>query len=325
MKKKLQKESEYNMENKQIIINKNVLVEDNCKNEIYFYEKARVGFLNLLKQLKKTDDYTIFLPAYIGFSPNEGSGIDDPVEEFNYKKEFYKMNQDINVDAEDLQKKIRNISGSKILLIVHYFGYVDPNIEKIVSIAKDNNMVIIEDCAHAFYTDFIDKKCGNYGDFSIYSLHKMFPFDNGGMLKVNNSKFNFKFESTKFYDLFQYNIDSIASIRKKNAKIIYDNIKDIPEIKIIRNDFECTPQTFPILIDKSIKEKVYFKMNEYGYQIVALYFRMIPQIDEDEYKDSYKVSREVLNLPVHQDIQMSDLKEMCVILKNILKELRSEI
>ena len=307
-----------------IIINKNVLDQKKCYLNLFFYKKARYGFFELLKELKKQGDYTIFLPAYIGYSPNEGSGIDDPIEELQYKKVFYKIDAELNIDINDLKTKIKEVKGLKILLLVHYFGYVDPKIENIVKYAKNNGMIIIEDCAHAFYTDFVDKKCGKYGDFCLYSLHKMFPLDDGGMIKINNSNNSLQLSSTVVYDLFRYDIVEIAEKRKRNAKIIYDNLKDMEEITILRNDDSITPQTFPILLDEKIKEKVYFKMNELGYQIVALCFRMIPQIDKLTYADSYKVSQKILNLPIHQDIDEKDLIDMCKALKKVVSDLKKD-
>ena len=308
------------MNQNNIIINKNVMNIDNYKKNLFFYEKARIGFYQLLKELKKIHNYTIFLPAYIGYSPNEGSGIDDPIEQLNYNSIFYEIDNKININVEDLKKKIESIGGEKILLLVHYFGYVDPKINEIVSYAKKNNIIIIEDCAHAFFTDFIDNKCGNYGDYCIYSLHKMFPYNDGGMLKVNNYSKKINLVSEKNYNIFEYNIFGIANKRKHNAKILYNELKDNELIKILKYDEMITPQTFPIIIDEKFKEKFYFRMNEIGYQIVALYFRMIPQINCNEYPISYCISKKILNLPVHQDINDDDLIEMCSLLKKVVLE-----
>src|SRR5690606_10190775 len=113
----------------------------------------------------------ILLPAYIGFTDREGSGIFDPVESTESKFSFYKMNGDLTVDYDHLLNLI-NEGTYNVLLIVHYFGICRNDLRKIKQLCDDNNIILVEDCAHAYHLGQKREKLGVEGDFSFYSVHK---------------------------------------------------------------------------------------------------------------------------------------------------------
>jgi dTDP-4-amino-4,6-dideoxygalactose transaminase len=44
---------------------------------------------------------------------------------------------------------------------------------------------------------------------------------------------------------------------------------------------------------------------------IALYYRMIDQIDRTEHQMSFQLAGEILNLPVHQDTSLEDISAVC--------------
>lgn len=297
---------------------------NNYRRKTIFYKSARQGFSEILKYLKKKyGDYTLLLPAYIGYSPNEGSGIYDPVIENKILHSFYFINENINIDINDYKNKMLKINGQVIVLLVHYFGYVDPNIDEIVKVARDNKAIIIEDCAHALYTDYIDKSCGSYSDVSIYSLHKMLPYKDGGMVRINNPEIIQLDQTDYYYNVLEYDLNRIAEKRKKNAEIIEQELKGVQGIKILRKTTSYknqTPQTYPILVLKADKNEFYHKLNEKGFGVVSLYHTMIKDLQEEKYEVANNLGTKILNLPVHQDADKEALKEMCKEIKRLLGE-----
>lgn len=300
-------------------------IEEKFFSPIFFYKNARTAFERLLNVLNKNKDLNLILPAYIGWSPNEGSGIYDPITSLKIKHEFYNMKKNLFIDLNDIRKKFKESSYKQAILIVHYFGYVDPNYEIICKEAKKNNIYVIEDSAHALYTEYIDNKCGLYADFIFYSLHKMLPLKYGGMLKVNNldivSEFNN--EISNIYPFF-YNYKRIADIRKENAKLIENKLKSCELIELLRpvNEFLYnTPQTYPILLKEISRYKVYLKMNEKGIGIISLYHTMIKPIQKGDYIKSNDISNRILNFPVHQDINFSEIEEACDIFLSVINEM----
>ena len=294
---------------------------DNCKRKTIFYKNARTGFSEILKYYKnKYKDYTLLLPGFIGYSPNEGSGIYDPVIENKINHKFYSVNDKINIDVEDYKRAIKDSQNKLVILIVHYFGYVDPNIDEIIKIAKENKASIIEDCAHALYTDYIDYKCGNYSDCCIYSLHKMLPYSDGGMIRINTEDIDLN-ENDCFYNILEYDLTKISNLRKENVLLIENELKDVKGIKILRpvNEYPNeTPQTYPILIENKDKNEMYHKLNAEGFGVVSLYHTMIEDLRKPEYATANYISKRILNLPVHQDVEKEQLIKMCEKIKKLL-------
>lgn len=71
-----------------------------------------------------------------------------------------------------------------------------------------------------------------------------------------------------------------------------------------------TPQTFPIVIKKYDRDKLYFELNKAGFGAVSLYHTMIKPIQKEEYKDSVWLSKHIINMPVHQDVSENQIVEM---------------
>lgn len=305
-----------------MIVEKTATQINNYKRKIIYYQNARTGFSRILKFLKeKYKDYTLLLPGYIGYSPREGSGIYDPIVENEISHIFYPIDPNINVIVDEYKKIIEGITNKIVVLLVHYFGYIDPNINQIVQIAKNNDAFIIEDCAHALYTDFIDNKCGNFSDVSIYSLHKMLPYEEGGMVRINNPKEIQLMNTDCYYNILEYDLKKIAEIRKENAKTIENELLRTTGIRILRlvNDYENqTPQTYPIIIEEKDKNEIYHKLNEDGFGAVSLYHTMIENLRNDKFKTANIISTKILNLPVHQDAQKESIIQMCKKLKELL-------
>lgn len=306
-----------------MIVEKTASQKDNAKRPLYFFNSARAGLKCILEKYAKQGNATLLLPGYIGYSKNEGSGIYDPVIETGIEHRFYHMNRDLSIDVSSLKTILEQIRGTKLVLLVHYFGYPDCNIDSIVSICRKNGAIIIEDAAHALYTDFIDHLCGNYGEYVIYSLHKMLPFEKGGLLKVNGVERDeqWKSLSEEVYPLFSYDLYKISFIRKRNAKVWYELLGEYTDVLFFLRPFsdEVTLQTVPILIKRHNRDELYFKLNEAGFGAVSLYHTMIDPIQKAGDEDAVWLSKHIMNLPVHQDVTERQITEMSVKLLELLK------
>lgn len=103
------------------------------------------------------------------------------------KPVYVDINDDFNMNATDLKNKIT--SKSKILIIQHTFGKA-ANLEKLLEIARENNLLVIEDCAHALGTKYSDKLIGTFGDIAMLSFgsDKVISSSRGGALITNSEK-----------------------------------------------------------------------------------------------------------------------------------------
>jgi dTDP-4-amino-4,6-dideoxygalactose transaminase len=61
-------------------------------------------------------------------------------------------------------------------------------------------------------------------------------------------------------------------------------------------------------------------MNAQGYGVVSLYHTLIKQLQTNEWSQANAISQSIINLPVHQDIQDSELEEMCAAIRRFFEK-----
>ncbi len=99
-----------------------------------YFASARQGLSHVL-HLEEHRGKSVLLPAYIGFSPREGSGVFDPIREAGAKYEFYRLDFELNINLVDLEMKLKEYQGN-ILLLIYYFGFTFKNNDTINDLAK---------------------------------------------------------------------------------------------------------------------------------------------------------------------------------------------
>jgi len=91
------------------------------------------------------------------------------------------------ITAENIKRAIT--PKTKAIVLIHCLGFNGIN-DEIIKIAKDNNLILIEDCCESHGAMFGDKKIGSIGDISLFSFyfgHHITTIE-GGMVCVNNPK-----------------------------------------------------------------------------------------------------------------------------------------
>lgn len=278
----------------------------NCfKTDFRYYKRARDAMFDAVKELCESGFADIYIPGYIGWSPKEGSGIFDPLESIeNLNRHYYRMSRELFIDISSLESQLADGS---ILLIVNYFGFRDPAIKRIIAIAHERGCIVIEDNAHGFYTYFCNGQIGS--DLTFFSLHKMFPFTEGGGLIVENGDFDLvnSLKGKVDFNPFLYDYNAIARKRICNYKALLRLAKEYkPYYEPLRDEGflkHNVPQTFPIIIKKGNRNKIYEIMNDQGYGVVSLYHTMVEELRTDAHTDAMWLSQRILNLPVHQDVK----------------------
>jgi dTDP-4-amino-4,6-dideoxygalactose transaminase len=77
-------------------------------------------------------------------------------------------NYDFTIDASQIKSKIT--SKTVGIIPVHLYGQ-PADMESIMSIANDNNLWVIEDCAQAHLAKYKGKNIGTFGDVSTFSFY----------------------------------------------------------------------------------------------------------------------------------------------------------
>ena len=94
---------------------------------------------------------------------------------------------DFNITAENIKAAITK--DTKAIVLVHTLGF-NAMTDEIVQIAKDNDIILIEDCCEAHGAKYGDKRVGSIGDISLFSFyfgHHITTIE-GGTVCVNNDK-----------------------------------------------------------------------------------------------------------------------------------------
>lgn len=76
---------------------------------------------------------------------------------------------DIETLSFDIEKLKTSINKNTKVIVVQHTFWKTAHIEEIKKLASENNIVVIEDCAHSLWTEFNRKKTWTYWDFAIFS------------------------------------------------------------------------------------------------------------------------------------------------------------
>jgi len=277
----------------------------------YYYDRARDGLRDVLKALSSIHSVqTVLLPGYIGWSAREGSGIWDPVSaEESLSVRFYRMTADLNIDLNGFERLLCELKNVRfVLLLVNYFGFVDANAFTVANLARLHGGVVVEDNAHAFFSYQFRER--DMSDIVFFSLHKMFPFANGGSVRILSeslASIPLNGRSAIGSDCpWSYDISGIARARRRNFQILDDMICSAPAnaqyflpLRKLRS-ISDVPQSYPIRLKSGNRNQVYHELNEMGFGVVSLYHTLIEPLCCSAHEDAVNLSRHILNLPVHQ-------------------------
>ena len=102
---------------------------------------------------------------------------------------FVEITKDLVLDLEDLSKKAEE-SGARFLLISHMRGHL-VDMDQLMEIVNENNLILIEDCAHTMGAQWKDQRSGNFGLAGCFSTqtYKHLNSGEGGLLTSNDEEF----------------------------------------------------------------------------------------------------------------------------------------
>jgi dTDP-4-amino-4,6-dideoxygalactose transaminase len=294
------------------------------------FKNARSAFRAFLQALRCTPSDLVLLPSFIGWSAREGSGVFDPVTDLGLSYRFYRMDGRLTIDLEHL-KQLFTTGQVRVLVIIHYFGYVDPGYREAVALAREHGACVLEDEAHALFTDLVGGISGRLGDAAIFSLHKMLPLADGGLLLANRAS-GFELDGIqpdgeRITLPWEYDLKAIADRRVAHAGYLSALLEPHGDaLEPLRRELTPgeVPQTYPVLIHGVSRDILYQRMNDAGYGVVTLYHTMIGQIPADEFPGAHALSRRILNLPVHQDTDREALERMVATLVATIRRMRTD-
>jgi len=248
------------------------------------------------------------------------------------------------IDPKEIRKAIT--PKTKAIIPVHIYGQ-SCDMGAIMSIAKEHNLKVIEDCAEAHGAKYDGQKVGSFGDIGCFSFfgNKVITTGEGGMCVTNDIELDEKMRilrdhgmsKTKRYwhDLVGYNyrltnlqaaiglaqLERIEDIHKNRRK--YEkNYREILDIDKFTFQNDCENRTritwlVSILIDERINRDEYIlKLKGKGIDARPFFY---PLSDMEIYKPycksathiAHKISKIGLNLPTYESLKsISEIKNI---------------
>lgn len=151
----------------------------------------------------------------------------------------------MNIDENKIEEAIT--SKTKAIVVVHYAG-ISPDMDRIMKIAKEHNLKVVEDSAQGVMAKYKDKYLGTIADLGCYSFHetKNYSMGEGGAIVINDPELIERAEiirekGTNRNKFFRGEIDKYTWIdygssylpSELNCAYLYPQLKDA---EMINND-----------------------------------------------------------------------------------------
>jgi dTDP-4-amino-4,6-dideoxygalactose transaminase len=280
-----------------------------------FTASARAAMTFILQAHKRMDPRGILLPAYIGLSKIEGSGVFDPIRTSAIDYAFYPVDECLRPDLNALEAQLR--SGLfQLVFLIHYFGVPQVDVKQFVALCHRYGVKVIEDCAHTLLGGIEGRRLGSYGDYAIFSIHKStatpdggFFLDHGRVLDAANLPPAMSIAPATLAEFADTDLEASASHRLRNYETVNQWVSSLPQLTPMfeRIPPGAVPLNFPVIVSQGKREQLYF--NLIGREILptALYHTLIAEISAQQFPHSHFVCTNILNLPTHADINQSHL------------------
>ena len=123
-------------------------------------------------------------PGAVVLCPSYNCGHEiEPLIRLGLRVRCYRVGGDLEVDLDDLRRRMdREV---KAVLVTHYFGFGQP-LDELKTLCDRRGVFLVEDCAHALFSDNASGDLGRAGDAAVYSIRKTLPLPNGGAVLFNN-------------------------------------------------------------------------------------------------------------------------------------------
>jgi perosamine synthetase len=143
--------------------------------QVRYHYLGRNASFALVKGLDLAGAEMLF-PAFFG-----PPVLQAPIEA-GAKIRFYPVRAGMTVTIEDIRAALT--PQTRAIYLIHFNGFPGP-IAEVMELARERNLIVIEDAAHAMLTSIDGKPAGSYGDGAVYSFYKWVPVPNGAALVTN--------------------------------------------------------------------------------------------------------------------------------------------
>ncbi|MBS3121406.1 DegT/DnrJ/EryC1/StrS family aminotransferase [Candidatus Woesearchaeota archaeon] len=246
------------------------------------------------------------------------------------------------IDSEEIKKKITK--RTKAIIPVHLYG-MPCDMDSIMKIAKENNLVVIEDCAEAHGAEYKGKKVGSIGDIGCFSFYgnKIITTGEGGMCVTNDKQLAEKMRLLKdhgmskekryWHDVIGYNyrmtnlqaavglaqlerINEFIEKRRAIAETYNRLLKSVKDITLPPNKpwAKKVDWLYSILINDKFsvnRDNLIDILKEKGIDTRRFFYplnEMSPYKDNSSFPISKKLSEQGINLPTYIELKEKEIE-----------------
>lgn len=260
---------------------------------------------------------------------------------------------DYTIDTEKIESLITKKTSA--IVAVHVYGTIC-NVTEIEKIAKNHNLKVIYDAAHAFGVKIGNRGIGTYGDASMFSFHatKVFNTIEGGGIAFDDAALDEKLFEQKYYGMakdrtfasvagnakmneFQAamglcnlrHVDAEIQKRKTAVHRYMERLSDVPGITLWQEQPGVTHNYayFPVLFDKEVFRKSRDEVSDllatqdifarkYFYPITSAFSCYDGKFPIAKTPIAEAVSKQVLTLPLYADLSAEDVDRICDVILN---------
>lgn len=259
----------------------------------------------------------------------------------------------LNINPALIQKKIT--SKTKAIIPVHLYGY-PAEMDVIKKIAAKNGLFVIEDTCQAHGASFRGEKLGTIGDvgcFSFYPTKNLGAFGDAGAIVTNNAKIAEKARLLRNFgesSRYKNKIEGVNSgMDELQAAFLNWEIKELDkwnkERAIIADEYSRALKNLPLKLpppSSHVFNRVWHLfviqtenrdvLREFlkKHEIETLIHYPTPIFKQEAYKFlgykakdlpvTIKIYDKILSLPLYPDLNISDVKFICSLIKKFYKK-----
>lgn len=267
------------------------------------------------------------------------------------KPVFVDVSKDQNIDVNKINEKLTD--RTKAIMPVHLTGRIC-EMGPINTIAKEKELLVIEDAAQAVGSKYKNIYSGNLGDIGCFSTHPLKNLNacgDGGFITTNSKQIADQIKSLRTHGMIErdnvknfgyvsrmdslqaailnYRLDKLDSVinkRRKNAKLYFEKLDNKNIYFPIEKDYEFnTYHTFVIQTDKRNELKKYLEENNiqtaihYPNPIHLQPASKFLNYKKGDFPETESQSKKILTLPINQYLNETDIDKICNLVNNFFK------
>jgi len=258
---------------------------------------------------------------------------------------------DYTIDTDKLESLMTDKTSA--IIPVHVYGNIC-NVKEIKRIAKEYNLTVIYDAAHAFGVTVGGVGVANFGDTSMFSFHatKVFNTIEGGAVTFRNEKLSKRLNDLKNFGItgpetveyvggnakmneFQAtmgicnlrHVDGEIEKRRTVVERYREKLNGVDGIEIAKpqDGVKSNFAYFPVVFDgyQMSRDEVFEKLKTEGIYARKYFYPLTNSFEC--YKDRFDVEKtpvakyiadRVLTLPLYADLALEDVDRICNIIQN---------